>query len=84
MRAIGAAERALELMIKRGNSREAFGRPIAKLGGNPDIIANARMSIEQARLLTLKAAWMMDTVGNKVARGEIAMIKVAAPRMAPP
>src|SRR5690554_4941461 len=63
MRAIGAAERTLEIMIKRAMTREAFGRPIAKLGGNPDIIANARMNIEQARLLTLKCAWALDTKG---------------------
>ncbi|MGB4343705.1 MAG: acyl-CoA dehydrogenase family protein, partial [Moraxellaceae bacterium] len=62
MRAIGAAERALELMCRRSISRVAFGKPLALLGGNGDVIANARMSIEQARLLTLKAAWMMDKV----------------------
>ena len=81
MRAIGAAERALELMIKRGNSREAFGRPIAKLGGNPDIIANARMSIEQARLLTLKCAWLLDTQGIMGALQEVSMIKAVIPQM---
>ena len=82
MRTIGAAERALELMVKRLMSREAFGKPIIKHSVWEGRIAQARIEIEQCRLLTLKAAWMMDTVGNKVARGEIAMIKVAAPRMA--
>lgn len=82
MRAIGAAERALELMCQRATSRVAFGRPIAELGGNQDIIANARIAIEQARLLTLKAAWMIDTVGVKAAMSEIAQIKVVAPNVA--
>jgi alkylation response protein AidB-like acyl-CoA dehydrogenase len=82
MRAIGAAEYALELMIKRGTSRIAFGKPLAALGGNRDIIANARISIDQARLLTLKAAWMMDTVGVKAAMSEISQIKVVAPMVA--
>jgi alkylation response protein AidB-like acyl-CoA dehydrogenase len=82
MRAIGAAEKALELLCKRAMSRIAFGKPIGLLGGNGDIIANARMDIEQARLLTLKAAWMMDTVGNKAAMSEISQIKVVAPNMA--
>ncbi|MDP2245759.1 acyl-CoA dehydrogenase family protein [Pseudomonas sp.] len=82
MRAIGAAERALELMCQRALTRVAFGKPLAALGGNRDIIANARMSIEQARLLTLKAAWMMDTVGTKGAKSEISQIKVVAPSMA--
>jgi len=82
MRTIGAAERALELMVKRLMSREAFGKPIIKHSVWEGRIAQARIEIEQCRLLTLKAAWMMDTVGNKVARSEIAMIKVAAPRMA--
>ena len=82
MRAIGAAEYALELMIKRGSSRVAFGKPLAALGGNRDIIANARISIDQARLLTLKAAWMMDTVGVKAAMSEISQIKVVAPTVA--
>ncbi|MDC0662708.1 acyl-CoA dehydrogenase family protein [Marinobacter sp. SS21] len=81
MRAIGAAERALELLIKRAVSREAFGRPIAKLGGNPDIIANARMNIEQARLLTLKCAWLLDTQGIQGALAEVAMIKAVVPKM---
>ena len=81
MRAIGAAERALELLMKRAITREAFGRPLAKLGGNPDIIANARMSIEQARLLTLKCAWLLDTQGVKGALAEVAMIKAVVPQM---
>lgn len=82
MRAIGASERALELLVQRAMSRTAFGKPLALLGGNGDIIANARMAIEQARLLTLKAAWMMDTVGAKGAMSEISMIKVVAPNVA--
>ncbi|WP_375283237.1 acyl-CoA dehydrogenase family protein [Marinicauda pacifica] len=82
MRTIGAAERALELMVKRLMSREAFGKPVIKHSVWDQRIASARIDIEQSRLLTLKAAWMMDTVGNKHARGEIAMIKVAAPNMA--
>ena len=67
-------EEALQLLCERAVSRTAFGKPLARLGGNIDIIANARMDIEQARLLTLKAAYMMDTEGNKAARSEIAMI----------
>jgi acyl-CoA dehydrogenase len=82
MRSIGVAERALELMCKRAISREAFGKRLVDLGGNYDKIADARINIEMARLLTLKAAWMMDTVGNKVARSEIAQIKVAVPNIA--
>ncbi len=82
MRIIGAAERALELMCQRSLTRIAFGKPLALLGGNRDIIANARMAIEQARLLTLKAAWLMDTVGVKGAKSEISQIKVIAPNMA--
>ena len=82
MRCIGAAERALAMMCARGDSRVAFGKPLNQLGGNVDVIANARMAIEQARLLTLKAAWMMDTVGVKAAMSEISMIKVVAPNMA--
>ena len=82
MRSIGMAERALELMCKRAVSRTAFGKPLSQLGGNVDIIANSRMEIDMARLLTLKAAYMMDTVGNKVAKSEIAQIKVVAPNVA--
>ena len=82
MRLIGVAERALEKMCKRVKSRVAFGRPIAEQGVTLERIADARIMIDEARLLTLKAAWMMDTVGNKAARAEIAMIKVAAPNMA--
>jgi acyl-CoA dehydrogenase len=82
MRSIGAAERALELLCRRAVSREAFGRAIAELGGNYDKIADARINIEMARLLTLKAAYKMDTVGNKIARSEIAQIKVAVPAIA--
>jgi len=82
MRTIGAAERALELMVRRLMSREAFGKRISEHSIWEQRIAEARLEIEQARLLTLKAAWMMDTVGNKAAKGEIAMIKVAAPRVA--
>ena len=81
MRSVGVAERALSLMCRRSVSRQAFGKPLANLGGNYDKIADARINIEMARLLTLKAAWMMDTVGNKVARSEIAQIKVAVPNI---
>ena len=81
MRAIGAAERALEKMIRRANSREAFGKPLAKLGGNPDIIARARMNIEQARLLTLKTAWLLDTKGIGGALSEVSQIKAVVPEM---
>ncbi|MDZ7784140.1 MAG: acyl-CoA dehydrogenase family protein [Halioglobus sp.] len=81
MRAIGAAEKALELLCERAVSREAFGKPLARLGGNIDIIANARMDIEQARLLTLKTAWMMDNVDPKEARVWISMIKTAVPNI---
>jgi acyl-CoA dehydrogenase len=82
MRSIGAAERALELMCKRLNSRVAFGKPVSAQSVWHERIADARCKIEMARLLTLKAAYMMDTVGNKVAKAEIAMIKVVAPNIA--
>ena len=81
MRAIGAAERALQLLCERAVSRTAFGKPLARLGGNVDIIADARMDIEQARLLTLKTAWMMDNVDAKEARIWISMIKTAVPNI---
>jgi acyl-CoA dehydrogenase len=82
MRAIGVAERALELMCQRLNSRVAFGRRISEQSVWRERIAEARIQIDTARLLTLKAAYMMDTVGNKVAKAEIAMIKVLAPNVA--
>jgi len=82
MRLIGLAERALELMCRRASSRTAFGKTVAQQTVTQERIAEARCKIDMARLLTLKAAWMMDTVGNKVAKTEIAMIKVVAPSMA--
>ena len=82
MRTIGMAERALSLMCKRSIERVAFGKRLAEMGVTRHLIAQSRMEIEQARLLTLKAAYMMDTVGNKAARSEIAQIKVIAPNMA--
>ena len=82
MRLIGLAERALELMCARVKTRVAFGRPLAEQGTIRASIAESRVEIEQARLLTLRAAYLMDTVGNKGARPEIAQIKVVAPRMA--
>jgi acyl-CoA dehydrogenase len=82
MRAIGAAERALEQMCKRAVSRVTFGEPLAMRGNIQDWIAESRIEIEMARLLTLKAAWLMDTVGNRHARIEISAIKVAAPNVA--
>ena len=82
MRTLGAAERALELLCRRSLHRVAFGKPLAELGANADVIANARIKLEQARLLTLKAAWMLDEVGTKGARSEISQIKVAVPNIA--
>ena len=81
MRAIGAAERALQRMCERSLGRIAFGKPLANLGGNRDIIANCRMAIDQARLLTLKAAWTLDTHGTLAALTEISAIKVIAPNV---
>jgi len=82
MRAIGQAERALELMCRRSLTREAFGKPLAQLGANYDIIAESRMKIEMARLLCLKAAYMMDTASPREAAPWISQIKVVAPRIA--
>ena len=82
MRLIGLAERSLELMCKRASSRVAFGRTVAEQGVTRERIAEARCRIDMARLLTLKAAWIMDVAGNKTAKAEIAMIKVVAPTMA--
>ena len=82
MRSIGAAERALDLMIDRANRRVTFGQPVAQRSNIQDWIAEARIEIDMARLLTMKAAWLMDTVGNKGARTEIAAIKVVAPNVA--
>ena len=82
MRSIGSAEKALELLCERATQREAFGRPLYKLGANMDVIADARMNIEQARLLTLKTAWMMDHTSPKEARIWISMIKTVVPNMA--
>ncbi len=82
MRLTGLAERALELMCRRATQRVAFGRPVSEQGVTRERIAEARCMIDQSRLLTLKAAWMMDVAGNKTAKSEIAMIKVVAPQMA--
>lgn len=82
MRLIGLAERVLERMCRRADSRAPFGRPLSEQTVTLERIAQARIMIDEARLLTMKAAWMMDNAGNKAARGEIAMIKVAAPQMA--
>jgi acyl-CoA dehydrogenase len=82
MRSIGAAERALALMCARATTRTAFGKPLIQLGGNADIVADLRIAIEQARLLTLKAAWLIDMHGVKGAMSEISQIKVIAPAVA--
>jgi acyl-CoA dehydrogenase len=82
MRSIGAAERALELMCRRASQRETFGQPVATRSNVQDWIAESRIELEMIRLLTLKTAWLIDTVGNKHARTEIAAIKVAAPDVA--
>jgi acyl-CoA dehydrogenase len=82
MRLIGLAEHALELACRRGLSRTAFGRPLAKLGGNTERIADARIAIDQARLLVLHAAWKLDTQGPAGALSEVSQIKVAVPNMA--
>jgi acyl-CoA dehydrogenase len=82
MRAIGMAERALELMVQRALQRAPFGRPLAEQGAVSTWIAESRLELDQARLLVLRAAWLMDTVGNRGARTEIAGIKVVAARTA--
>jgi alkylation response protein AidB-like acyl-CoA dehydrogenase len=81
MRAIGAAERALDLMIRRGIARTAFGKPLINLGGNRDLIADLRIAIDQARLLTLHATWKIDDAGALGAMKEISAIKVVAPNV---
>jgi acyl-CoA dehydrogenase len=81
MRALGAAERALELMCRRASTRVAFGKPLARLGGNIDIVANARLALEQARLLPLKTAWLMDDEDPREARVWISMIKTVVPNV---
>ncbi|MFZ8974318.1 MAG: acyl-CoA dehydrogenase family protein [Pseudomonadales bacterium] len=81
MRSIGVAERALELLCKRAVSRTAFGKPLAELGGNYDVIADSRIELDMCRLAVLKAAYMMDTIGNKEARKYISAIKVSVPNM---
>src|SRR5262249_54049284 len=81
MRCIGAAEVALEILIDRGMKRSAFGKPLINLGGNRERVAEARIAIDQARLLTLYAAWKLDQVGALAAMSEIAAIKVVAPNV---
>jgi alkylation response protein AidB-like acyl-CoA dehydrogenase len=81
MRAIGAAERALERLCERAVGRVAFGKPLANLGGNRDVIANCRMAIDQARLYTLKAAWVLDCHGTFGALTDVSAIKVVAPNV---
>lgn len=81
MRSIGVAERALEMLCKRALSRTAFGKPLAELGGNYDVIADSRIELDMCRLAVLKAAYMMDTIGNKEARKYISAIKVSVPNM---
>lgn len=81
MRAVGSAQRALELMCQRASTRVAFGKPLSEQGMIQDMIATSQIEIEQARLLTLKAAWMIDNLGKKAAQNEIAMIKIAVPQM---
>ncbi|MBA59023.1 MAG: acyl-CoA dehydrogenase [Gammaproteobacteria bacterium] len=82
MRSIGVAERALDLLCKRATSRTAFGKPLAELGGNYDVIADSRIELDMCRLAVLRAAYMMDTIGNKEARKYISQIKVSVPNMA--
>ena len=82
MRLVGLAEKALELACRRATTRVAFGRPLAKLGGNPERIADARIAIDQARLLVHHAAWKLDTAGSLGALKEVSAIKVAVPNMA--
>jgi acyl-CoA dehydrogenase len=82
MRLVGLAEMALERAVRRATSRTAFGRPLAKLGGNAERIADARIAIDQARLLVLHAAWKLDTAGPRGALSEVSQIKVAVPNMA--
>ena len=82
MRLVGLAEMALEHAVRRASTRTAFGRPLAKLGGNAERIADARIAIDQARLLVLHAAWKLDTAGSKGSLSEVSQIKVAVPNMA--
>jgi len=82
MRSIGAAERALELMVRRSKNRYAFGKPLSELGGNVDVIANSRIEIEMSRLMALKAAYRLESVGLEESLNDIAQMKVAVPNMA--